>query len=850
VAPMQTEEEIQDGPWSLKDDEEQRRNRRRSHAADLLSAASGGASRLAGAEGNKENAPNKGALHGMSAKQLTEHYEDCIKLSAEGKISAKNAFALHLIDYLDGMVKQENFGGFQVASSSLDAGAKIYAGRVDAVHHEAYKVLGGLGRSTTSAEKKSNDNDINSDDDGGNAGEADDDDDRPMSGNRRKAAAERKRRQKAVIASNLARIRLKPASLRFDVDPLFQQQASAYDDGGTGELRLNNVYVVDNACEILLDSDASVCIGACESANQDESSSSNKQQCRLEDVDISNRLATVANRLDSSVLQEEDEDEANNQWLCFAFRRFSFLRRNCGGLNDLTFGGGAADQSAVLADFVARLPPPEDDDYPEQPPADHLDADDDHHGGFIDECTMDAGVGMQIDMCGERNAVVVNTADSKLAGESFHPNASRNFVEAIRDLLSDRYAHLSANGAASGGSGVGGGRLTGGEFFRLFADPANWKRKKCKLTALLSKAAAAAEKIKDGAIAGAACSAAAPAASTARRRQAAKAAMDQLLTDSPADWRKKLALSRSGLKLSDTVISRHMQSEFNLPHVIAPVQSGVVGDFAGRCVRQNLLNLIADNRHCFQSASSDADAKNQSQINDSLLSVGQADDNENVDPAIAHDLDDDADLNNFGDDNAAAYDADQQQDPVGGLTAVDQPFADAFTQAVGQATQLPLSQVPGSQQLQPMQAPYKVNQLDIAYAKTAKRINISRLKRSMWQLLETDGGPASAVTAMEVCSQDDSSTRRNSQEDDEIVGNNDANNEALFNGERSFARLLQQLPPKVGATTAQDLSVSIVFSCLLYLANEKTLHLTSSENLSDMSINTACQNTKSISEWL
>lgn len=33
-----------------------------------------------------------------------------------------------------------------MASSTLDASAKIYAGRVDAVHAETYKVLSGLGR--------------------------------------------------------------------------------------------------------------------------------------------------------------------------------------------------------------------------------------------------------------------------------------------------------------------------------------------------------------------------------------------------------------------------------------------------------------------------------------------------------------------------------------------------------------------------------------------------------------------------------------------------------------------------------------------------------------------------------
>lgn len=35
---------------------------------------------------------------------------------------------------------------WKVASCTLDASAKIYAGRVDSIHAQAYKMLGGLGR--------------------------------------------------------------------------------------------------------------------------------------------------------------------------------------------------------------------------------------------------------------------------------------------------------------------------------------------------------------------------------------------------------------------------------------------------------------------------------------------------------------------------------------------------------------------------------------------------------------------------------------------------------------------------------------------------------------------------------
>ncbi|KAF5397472.1 hypothetical protein PHET_09748 [Paragonimus heterotremus] len=87
------------------------------------------------------------APRGISQAQIGEHYGNCIRLAAENKITAKNAFNLHLIDYMSDMLKKEDYASFQIASSSLDAGAKIYAGRVDAVHQETYQVLTGLGRS-------------------------------------------------------------------------------------------------------------------------------------------------------------------------------------------------------------------------------------------------------------------------------------------------------------------------------------------------------------------------------------------------------------------------------------------------------------------------------------------------------------------------------------------------------------------------------------------------------------------------------------------------------------------------------------------------------------------------------
>lgn len=44
----------------------------------------------------------------------------------------------------------------QVAAGTLDASAKIYAVRVDAVHADVYKVLGGLGKESQGPEESDN----------------------------------------------------------------------------------------------------------------------------------------------------------------------------------------------------------------------------------------------------------------------------------------------------------------------------------------------------------------------------------------------------------------------------------------------------------------------------------------------------------------------------------------------------------------------------------------------------------------------------------------------------------------------------------------------------------------------
>lgn len=92
------------------------------------------------------------------------------------KINAKNAWNLRLLDYIDNVLDAEDttnkkkaqasgssksgdaleqsICNFQLASNTLDTSVKIYACRVDAVHTDAYKVLGGLNRTEVSSRVK------------------------------------------------------------------------------------------------------------------------------------------------------------------------------------------------------------------------------------------------------------------------------------------------------------------------------------------------------------------------------------------------------------------------------------------------------------------------------------------------------------------------------------------------------------------------------------------------------------------------------------------------------------------------------------------------------------------------
>ncbi|CAD1477010.1 unnamed protein product [Heterotrigona itama] len=95
---------------------------------------------------NKRRSLGLGCLAQMSSHQIKDHIIECIKLNTENKINVKNAFKLEIIDFMSYMIKKQdaNICNLQAASTSLDVSSKIYGFRVDGVHTEIMKMVGGI----------------------------------------------------------------------------------------------------------------------------------------------------------------------------------------------------------------------------------------------------------------------------------------------------------------------------------------------------------------------------------------------------------------------------------------------------------------------------------------------------------------------------------------------------------------------------------------------------------------------------------------------------------------------------------------------------------------------------------
>ncbi|KAM6180265.1 condensin complex subunit 2 isoform 2-T2 [Erethizon dorsatum] len=129
---------------------------------------------------------------------------------------------------------------FKVAAGTLDASTKIYAVRVDVVHADAYRVLGGLGKDAPSLEE--------AEDPGADGSAAE-------TGTTKKAPKPKKKHSYKTIEQNIHNLDVSEADRKCEVDPMFQKTAASFDECSTAGVFLSTLRCQDYRSELLFPSD-------------------------------------------------------------------------------------------------------------------------------------------------------------------------------------------------------------------------------------------------------------------------------------------------------------------------------------------------------------------------------------------------------------------------------------------------------------------------------------------------------------------------------------------------------------------------------------------------------------------
>lgn len=231
---------------------------------------------------NHQNRRKSKAIRKLTPDQLEDLFKNCIKLSSENKINAKNTWNLNLIDYIDEVIENNiEEKKFQLASCTLDASMKIYSSRVDSVFSETFKVLGGLNR----AEER----------------KPQDEEEEEEQETNEKEKKEKKKKVKVgvrTLETNVSNLNMKKFEMEHQIQPLCYQSLKDFDVGSAKSLLLNNL-IISEKVEIVLDQESYFLFG-------------DKKEEKQDDIQIESELLGREENKDIQQEQMEIEDKPLN----------------------------------------------------------------------------------------------------------------------------------------------------------------------------------------------------------------------------------------------------------------------------------------------------------------------------------------------------------------------------------------------------------------------------------------------------------------------------------------------------------------------------------------------------------
>lgn len=656
----------------------EKRDRRRSRALELKQTVGSPAS-----PAERSGSFTSTTSHGLTANQLADHYTNCIKLSAENKINSKNAFGLHLIDYMSDLIKKKELENFQVASTTLDASAKIYAGRVDAIHSETYKVLSGLGRGQDKSKQ--------AEEDDGEDGDMAVDDQAPE--NEERLLRKKKKKKTSTIESNLKNINTSKLDLAFEVDPMFQLMSEAFDEGGTMGLLHNTLRTFNDNQELVLDSNTVV------GANSEIESSQNKP------IDLSDL---------KDLFRGED---ISSKDVCPSFSTFTFMNWD-ENAEDSTMHSQDNEDHAFDMNAEHEPIPEVDNDNDDMP---------DMVGDFPDNDYAESDDDNQVtengDVIGDGNAAQMMTTTM----DSMKHGTTGTLLSVLASEPTD-YSYFSKT------------------LLRAWAGPSHWKIKP------LSKDKSSRNVTEQG-------------------KKKLRKEPFSMNYDQEVDFDNLFKVSRSTM-LTKATMMKHSKKKNTLPKDLH-----YDADKLFRLFQKSKI-MIKRQKSTYDNVDDEIENYNFDNSNDI----------ENYCPRGDEACDDDDENGDFEFNFVPDGGSQESNDSQPGVMISD--------------TILDGTMLTGDKLIE---EPRKVAKLDIAYAKTAKKLDVKRLKKTIWNIL-TD-----------------------SEEDKSKPGGQTDQLNISIDKTISFTSLLSELPNRVSAQMADNLSVPITFVCLLHLANEKNLKIEDSE---------------------
>ncbi|XP_068277721.1 condensin complex subunit 2 [Nyctibius grandis] len=583
--------------------------------------------------------------------------------------------------------KDSELTNFKIAAGTLDASAKIYAVRVDAVHADTYKVLGGLGRDSAPTKN------VDSPEGDSPAPEA------------VKRVQTKKKHSFKTIEQNLNNINVSEANRRCEVDPMFRKTAASFDECSTAGIFLTGLHTQNCHSELLFDSKI-VPLPSSETLTLPNS----------DPVKVTDLKPLLAQCIEKHPI-------------CSSLAGFQFTKWDAESHDESV--SALLDKfkkSDQVFDINAEIDSDGEDCVPTLP--------DDNFNSDSPRSTVTDKIGEFTENLNSFGTV--------------HQSKSIDAVPLGEGDIGTMCLHLSMN--------PGEYSYFSPRTLSMWAGPEHWRFKP------RHKSDAEPEK-------------------ETKKRSAKKAF--EINFDEDVDFEAYFRKTKASVTLAKSILESENVKGTTLPTDFNYDPNNILQLFLKPAVKLCRMSEPGSSLD-HEDEIGEYDYNNPNDTSNFCPALQAADSDDDNDPAQF--------MGQAGEFNLTAL-------PEGQDAELNRVVGDVVITTYGE--------------LNLIAEPQKVNKISIQYAKTAKKMDMKRLKKNMWDLL-TDGEKKEPVA--EVSMED-----AEKEKDTSVVA-----------GEKLFSSITKELLHRLPSAMANNLSVPLAFACLLHLANEKNLKLEGTEDLSDV----------------